>query len=63
MGMLDAAVINEEVPDANDRTFYISGPEPMVKGIAAMLIQMGIPKRQILRDYFPGYDADGKSSA
>ena len=57
-GRLDANMIEEEIPDAKERIFYVSGPEPMVKGISTMLIGMGIPRARILRDYFPGYAAD-----
>lgn len=55
IGRLDATIIKTEVPDAKERTFYISGPEPMVKGIFDLLLDMDIPQKQILRDYFPGY--------
>jgi ferredoxin-NADP reductase/Na+-translocating ferredoxin:NAD+ oxidoreductase RnfD subunit len=61
-GMLDAGVIAEEVLDAKKRIFYISGPEPMVKGISTILLEMGITRRHILRDYFPGYDTSGEYS-
>lgn len=54
-GRLDADMIKAEVPDASERIFYISGPEPMVEGISKTLLDMGIPDRHIRRDYFPGY--------
>ncbi|OGH20815.1 MAG: hypothetical protein A3D74_05470 [Candidatus Levybacteria bacterium RIFCSPHIGHO2_02_FULL_37_13] len=54
-GHNDEKFINEKVPDFKERTFYISGPEPMVKIFEKMLGKMGLKKSQIKRDYFPGY--------
>jgi len=34
---------------------YISGPEPMVKILNDGLLKLGLPKRVINTDYFPGY--------
>lgn len=36
--------------------FYISGPEPMVRGIIDQLHKIDVPHRNIRRDYFPGYN-------
>ncbi|MDP3941670.1 MAG: RnfABCDGE type electron transport complex subunit D [bacterium] len=55
VGRIDANVIGEEVPDWKDRYFYLSGPHPMVTGYEDVLRQMGLPKRQIKTDFFPGY--------
>src|SRR3989344_4880530 len=49
-------LIRQNIPDWKDRLFYVSGPQPMVKAIEKTLILMGIPKRDIKRDYFPGYE-------
>ncbi|KKQ42103.1 MAG: Oxidoreductase FAD/NAD(P)-binding domain protein [Candidatus Levybacteria bacterium GW2011_GWB1_37_8] len=54
-GHIDEKLINGKVPDFRDRTFYISGPEPMVKAFNEMLGKMGIKKSQVKKDYFPGY--------
>lgn len=35
--------------------YYISGPEPMVKSIAILLQELGINKKWIVEDFFPGY--------
>lgn len=55
-GIIDESLIREEISDFPDRVFYISGPEPMVQNIEKMLAGMALPKKQIKRDYFPGYD-------
>ncbi len=49
-------LIRQNIPDWKDRLFYVSGPQPMVKAIEKNLALMGIPKRDIKRDYFPGYE-------
>ncbi len=54
-GHIDEKLINEKVPDFKERTFYISGPEPMVMIFEKMLMEMGLKKNLVKRDYFPGY--------
>ncbi len=53
---IDTPFITSSVPEFQTKIFYLSGPEPMVKGIEATLSQMGIKEDQIRKDYFPGYD-------
>ncbi len=36
---------------------YLSGPEPMVESLADGLKATGIPPRQVIVDFFPGYSA------
>lgn len=55
MGYINEKIIKKEVPDWKDRLFYISGPEPMVEAFEKMLAQMGLERKKIRRDYFPGY--------
>ena len=54
-GYVDAAMIEREVPDYKERAFYISGPHLMVTAFHDTLRGMGIPRRNIRTDYFPGY--------
>ncbi|MEK7156584.1 MAG: RnfABCDGE type electron transport complex subunit D [Patescibacteria group bacterium] len=54
-GYVDAAMIEREVPDYKERTFYISGPHTMVTAFRDTLRQMDIPRRNIKTDYFPGF--------
>ena len=56
-GFIDEKVIVREVPDFKERIFYVSGPEPMVQALGKTLGNMGVPRKQIKRDYFPGYKA------
>ncbi|HVZ11534.1 MAG TPA: oxidoreductase [Patescibacteria group bacterium] len=54
-GRLDTQTIAEEVPDYQDRTFYLSGPKSMLDAFEATLSQMGVKKNRIITDFFPGY--------
>ena len=54
-GYIDDKLIKEKVSDWKERIFYISGPEPMVEAFEKMLSKMGIAKKNVRRDYFPGY--------
>lgn len=54
-GAIDRAMIQRHVPDFMQRTFYVSGPHTMVTAFETMLTGMGIPKRNIKTDFFPGF--------
>jgi len=55
---IDKPTIKELVPDLKTPLFHVSGPEPMVEDIGKMLQQIGVPKRRIKQDWFPGYPAE-----
>jgi len=48
-------IIAQEIPDYRDRTFYISGPHSMVDAFEKTLREMGVPRRKIKIDFFPGF--------
>lgn len=54
-GFLTADVIKEQVPDYHDRLFYLSGPNVMVKNYSQLLRTVGVDRRKIKKDYFPGF--------
>ncbi|MBI4022394.1 MAG: oxidoreductase [Candidatus Andersenbacteria bacterium] len=54
-GVIGESLLRQAVPDFAERLFYLSGPEPMVHSMADILRGMGVPRRRIKRDYFPGY--------
>lgn len=54
-GLVDAALIAREVPDYKERTFYVSGPRSMVTSFQRTLRDMGVSRRRIKVDYFPGF--------
>lgn len=55
---IDEQTIKALVPDLKTPLFYVSGPESMVEAIGKMLQQMGVPKKRIKQDWFPGYPAE-----
>ena len=54
-GFITPELIKTEVPDYRDRLFYLSGPHTMVKAMEAALKDLGVTKRNIKTDFFPGY--------
>lgn len=54
-GRLDAKMIAEEIPDYMDRLFYLSGPHAMVVAFEQVLLEMGISRKNIRIDFFPGF--------
>ena len=55
---IDPQTIKQLSPDLKKSLFYVSGPEPMVESVGKMLQKMGIPKKRIKQDWFPGYPAE-----
>ena len=54
-GFIDARLIGIAIPDYQERTFYISGPQAMVKALRQELLTMGVRRSKIKVDYFPGF--------
>jgi molybdenum cofactor synthesis domain-containing protein len=52
--LLDADRLRPEIGEG--RTYWVSGPKPMVDAVQATLIELGAPEDVIKRDAFPGYD-------
>jgi ferredoxin-NADP reductase len=57
---IDAATI-KAIADYHAKSFYVSGPEPMVEAFEKLLSDLGIPEEQQHRDYFPGYEWESKN--
>lgn len=55
---IDADVLNKHFPDLTTSLVYVSGPEPMVDAMSALLHDMGVEDHNLMRDDFPGYKAD-----
>jgi ferredoxin-NADP reductase len=53
---LSAALIKQRADDAENPLIFLSGPEPMVKSLAAELESLGVSKDSIKLDDFPGYE-------
>ncbi len=54
-GYITESLIRQHAGDYMKRTFYISGPQLMVRNFEKMLLHMGIRKWNIKTDFFPGY--------
>lgn len=54
VGRIDSAFLQRHVPDAADRLFFVSGPQAMVSATARTLRALGVPARNIRKDFFPG---------
>jgi len=54
-GFVDEQMIKRTVPDYKERTFYLSGSHAMVVAFDGILQKMGVKKRQIKKDFFPGW--------
>jgi glycine betaine catabolism B len=55
VGRVDQKMVEAEIPDWKERTFYLSGPHVMVTAFETILKEMGLPQRQIKIDFFPGF--------
>ena len=55
-GFITGELVTELVPGYEDRTFYLSGPLKMVLALEKQLAAVNIRRKQVKRDYFPGYD-------
>jgi ferredoxin-NADP reductase/Na+-transporting NADH:ubiquinone oxidoreductase subunit NqrB len=54
IGFLTADILKRRSPDLLERTWYVSGPPPMVSATVKTLKGLGVPRRQIVQDFFPG---------
>ena len=54
-GFIDEALIQREIPDFQERTFYISGPRAMVLRFQRALKELGVARSRIRVDFFPGF--------
>ncbi len=54
-GYITEELITREVSDLAERKIYISGPNMMVQMNRKVFRNLGVPRRQIKTDYFPGF--------
>lgn len=55
VGRIDEKIIAEEIPDYRERSFYLSGPHSLVTAFEDVLKRMGVARKRIKTDYFPGF--------
>lgn len=53
-GFITDVMLKKYVPAWSTATYYISGPPGLVNAYTKLLRGMGVPRRQIVTDYFPG---------
>lgn len=53
-GYLTEEIVKRHTPDFNERTWFLSGPPGMVNAYKSLLCKMGVPRKQIKTDFFPG---------
>jgi ferredoxin-NADP reductase len=51
-GRIDHVMIEREIPDFNERLFYICGPPLMVESMRKILKEMGLPDEKVLFEDF-----------
>ena len=54
-GVVDEALIQNNIPDYRERIFYLSGPRAMVVRFQGSLRKLGVRRSCIRVDYFPGF--------
>jgi ferredoxin-NADP reductase/Na+-translocating ferredoxin:NAD+ oxidoreductase RnfD subunit len=54
-GPLSPGMLTDALPDWKERLFYLSGPQGMVDAYRDMLRGMGVHRKNIRTDYFPGF--------
>lgn len=54
-GHMEKERLVKEIPDYKDRTFYISGSHGVVTAFEDIVKSSGVPRSQIITDYFPGF--------
>lgn len=52
---ITAETIREEVPDYRERLVYLSGPQGMVTAYVDLFRSLGVPRKMMKTDYFPGF--------
>lgn len=53
-GFITEEMLKRLVPDFLERHWYLSGPPGMVDAYSSLLLQLGVPKSNLIKDYFPG---------
>ncbi len=53
-GYVTGEMIKRRTPDYLERIWYLSGPPGMVNAYSTLLRSLGVPRKQIIKDFFPG---------
>jgi len=55
VGIINAGMVKEEIPDYKETILYTCGPPPMVEVMEKLVESLGLPETQLKREYFSGY--------
>jgi len=55
-GLITTDMIKKEIPKYKETVFYTCGPPAMVQVMEKLIEQLGLPKAQLKREYFTGYN-------
>ena len=54
-GIINAEMVKRELPDYSENMFFTCGPPPMVEAMEKLVVSLGLPKENLKREYFSGY--------
>jgi ferredoxin-NADP reductase len=54
-GVINAEMVKKEVPDYEERVFYVCGPPPMVQAMEKLINDLGLPPAQLRLEAFTGH--------
>ena len=54
-GFIDKPMLDRHLKDIPNYVYYISGPQGMVESYKKILSDSGVPNKNIITDYFPGF--------
>jgi glycine betaine catabolism B len=54
-GIINVQIIKQHLPDYKENIFYTCGPPPMVEAMEKLVLNLGLPKENLKREYFTGY--------
>lgn len=54
-GRLDNKMLSEEISDIKNSIYYLSGPNALVNNYKLILLNMGVSRKNIRTDFFPGF--------
>ena len=54
-GIINAEIVKQHLPDYKENIFYTCGPPPMVEAMEKLVLNLGLPKENLKREYFIGY--------
>jgi len=54
-GIINAEMVKQELPDYSENMFFTCGPPPMVEAMEKLVVSLGLPKENLKREYFSGY--------